>query len=877
MAPRARAPLRELVTPRQSGASTKPPKLPKMSRSARKALPKPPPPALPAGPLVPVASLAFALAVAASLGVPIVPLLRLVRIVASAVLVLAFFGQCRGRYHVLGWAALVFATSWAATGTGAPRGPAFAVALLVGLFIRNPLAPWVRTRSSAGLSLLVLAALVPWAVAAGVGFGAPEHDSGLTRLDRALYTVAVSWVFMAGLRAFAELLRRWIRRARVRTKLVVAFAIFAITPAVLAFAYAVMASWIHAGSLRASAITRELETGSGGRGVIARALGAPAPRDGAELARRIERERAVLEDRGLIAMGLERTPEGWRAAWASALADSLLAPVAAPVARPLEGDSIPPEARAAGSEVVNRRPAEAAAARPEVMRGLAHRAGRFWWVETALWPRGGDSLALQTFEPVDTTRMNQLARALHCDVVLMSSTSITSEEDSVRVRVGRQSGQTQLRIGGGVIALSTGDPKLKGLTDSTAIDSLQRRGLTVVGGGAYARARSLRDFRGPTNGAATPGCYLWSGSDWRRGTALLLVHSSPGEAFQYSGMDLGPFATVVRVMLIVFAVLFLGLELISLVVGSRVARFITQGAASLRAAAASIGRGDFSARVQVPSEDELGELADSFNRMAAGLEEGQRAMVEREQMRRELELARRIQSRLLPLGPPSLPRLDVAARNAMSQQVGGDYYDFISMEDGRVGFCIADVAGKGVAAALLMSSVKTALVSSAAVESAPDRLTSRVNQLLEQSIEPGRFVTFFLATLDLGTLRLEYVNAGHPAPMLLRAAGGVERLERGGIILGIDAGAAFESGTVTLAPGDLLAMFTDGVTEAQGSGEELFGDERIESVLHLNRDRGAEGVLDALIEAVKGYEGDRGPSDDLTAIIVKVERGEAVR
>jgi phosphoserine phosphatase RsbU/P len=144
---------------------------------------------------------------------------------------------------------------------------------------------------------------------------------------------------------------------------------------------------------------------------------------------------------------------------------------------------------------------------------------------------------------------------------------------------------------------------------------------------------------------------------------------------------------------------------------------------------------------------------------------------------------------------------------------------------------------------------------------------------LEQSIEPGRFVTFFLASLDPATLRLDYVNAGHPAPMLLRATGGTERLEVGGLILGIDAAAIFQSGSVTLAPGDLLALFTDGVTEAQGAGEELFGDERIEATLRLNRERRSEEVLNALIAAVKEYEGERGPSDDLTAIVVKVEVG----
>lgn len=801
----------------------------------------------PSAALLRAGAIAFAVAVLASLAVPSFPLARALRLPACAVIAAILFvhsGPGRARLRVLGWAAVVVAVGWGATGKGAPAIAAIIVAVVLALFVRRPLAPWMETRPSGWLRLFALAAFVPLAVVLVLGSGVAAHDNAFIRLDRALYSLVVSWFMLSARLAVGELLHRWIRRARIRTKLLVAFGIFAVTPALLAFAYAALAGWIHAGSLRASVIVRQLESTSGGRGLIRRAQEDPPPSGGADLAARIERERPVLVDRGLAAVALERGPDGWRTVGSYGDPDSLFRPAGAPVA-----DSA------------------------EVVRGLVYRNRRFWWTETAIWQGAGDSLALQTFEPVDTARVSRLARALGCDAVLIGSATLTSHDRKIALG-GKPRTTRRFSTAGGIIQVGTDEPLPEGVSDSAAVDSIARRGgLGLVGGGGYAPATSLHDIRAASNGGATPRCYLWNDAGWRRGEALLLIHSPPGESFQYSGMDLGPFATAARVALIVFAVIFISLEIVSLVVGARVARFITRGAAGLRRAAASIGEGDFSARVQVPSEDELGELAASFNRMAAGLEEGQRAVLEREQMRRELELARRIQSRLLPPGPPSLPRLDVAAANAMSQQVGGDYYDFISLEDGHIGFCIADVAGKGVGAALLMSSVKTALVSSAAVETAPALLTGRVNRLLEQSIEPGRFVTFFLASLDPASMRLEYVNAGHPAPMLVRAGGGVERLERGGIILGIDAAATFEAGSVTLEPGDLLAMFTDGVTEAQGADEELFGDARIESVLHLNRERTAEEVLNALIEAVKSYEGARGPSDDLTAVIVKVHRG----
>ena len=800
------------------------------------------PPAVPSPGLLRIGTIAFAVALLASIAIPSIPIARALRIPACAAVVsilLYLSAGGRARFRVIGWALATFVAGWAVTGRGAPAIPALVVAILIGLTLRRPIAPWIETRPSWWLRVFSLVSFIPLVIGFATGWGVATHDDSWIRLDRALYSLAVAWVLLSARLAVGELLHRWIRRARIRTKLLVAFGVFAVTPALLAFAYAVLAGWIHSGSLRASAIVRQFEDEPGGRGVIRRAEAGAAPTTGAALIERLQSERSVFDDRGLAGAALERGPAGWKLAGAHGAPDSLFLPAAAPVA-----DS------------------------GRVVHGLTYRGGRLWWVETALWPNRGDTLALQTFEPIDTSRMNRLSRALRCDIALTTSPTMSSEGTSITIGGGGSTKIRSIRAAGGAIEISNDEPATLG-NSADSVSSFDD--LALVGGGVYASAKKLGDVHRSTNGGAAPPCFLWTGHGWHRGAALLLVHSSPGEIFRFSGLDLGPFATAATIALIAFATVFLGLEIVSLFVGARVARYITRGASSLSAAASALGRGDFSTRVQVPSEDELGELADSFNQMATGLEEGQRAMLEREQMRRELELARRIQSRLLPPSPPSLPGLDIAATNAMSQQVGGDYYDFIPMEDGRVGLCIADVAGKGVAAALLMSSVKTALVSSAAVETAPDRLTARVNRLLEQSIEPGRFVTFFLATLDPRTLQLEYVNAGHPAPMLLRADGTLERLERGGVILGIDAGAVYEAGSATLERGDLLAMFTDGVTEARGSDDELFGDDRIESLLRNNRGLPAEDVLQRLVDAVKSYEGDRGPSDDVTAIVVNVE------
>lgn len=830
-------------------AGTPPASAPASSPAA--AVPLPPETATPAAPpfppgLIAPASVAFAVAVGASLLIPGFAGARWLRLAASAALAAILFTQRlrpRGTVRVIVWSLTVVGTAAAATHTVAPWGAPLLLGLLIGLAIRKSLAPWVSSWPAGPLLLLAVAALLPFAAAIAVP-GSTPPASVLARLDRASYTLVAAWVLLAGLKAAREATRRWIRRASVRTKLVVSFGIFAVTPAVLAFAYVALSGWMHAGALRADALEQALGAMSRGRPLIEAAERGPAPKSGAELVTRLDADAPFLADGLIRADALERTPGGWRVLRSVGAPDSLFQPPAPPVA-----DS------------------------GLIVRGLVLRADRIWWAETALWPRGRDSLALETFEPVDTTRMGTLARMLRCDAVLFASPS--PSRPGTNVVVGWQ-GKSRVRgyeLGNGIVQVTTDEDRGgAGSSDTAAVAPfLGGAPATVVGGGAFAGVTSLPQVRTILNSGAVPGCLAWAGSGWRRATAVLAVRSNPWESVAWSDFGSGPFSTVAVVLLILLATLFLMVEAVSVMVGSRVAGYITRGASGLRQAAAAIGRGDFTARVRVPSEDELGQLAGSFNRMAEGLEEGQRAVLERERMRRELELARRIQSRLLPAAPPPLPGLDVAATNAMSQEVGGDYYDFIPMAEGRVGFCVADVAGKGVGAALLMSNVKAALVSAAAVEPKPDRLVTRVNRLLEQSVEPGRFVTLFFGSLDPATRRLDYVNAGHPAPLLIRAGGGTERLSEGGTILGIDADAVYESGSTTLGAGDLLALFTDGVTEAQGEGGELFGEERIETLLRSERGRPAARVLEQLLAAVKAYEGDRGPSDDLTAVVLSVE------
>lgn len=245
-----------------------------------------------------------------------------------------------------------------------------------------------------------------------------------------------------------------------------------------------------------------------------------------------------------------------------------------------------------------------------------------------------------------------------------------------------------------------------------------------------------------------------------------------------------------------------------------------------------------------------------------------RLRLEKQQQDRELALAREIQEALLPRAALSLASLQIAADSRPCLAVGGDYYDFIPLEGGRLALVAADVSGKGTPASLLMASVH-ATVRALAGTLPPAALMARVNRLLYDSTQPHRYVTLFYGEWDVASGCLCYVNAGHVPPWHVRGDGEVRRLEAGGVAPGLLEESAYEVGTCQLAPGELLLLVTDGVTEALSAADEEFGPARVSAWLHAVRAQPASEILQGLIEGVLAWCGLRGVSDDLTAVVVK--------
>ena len=238
-------------------------------------------------------------------------------------------------------------------------------------------------------------------------------------------------------------------------------------------------------------------------------------------------------------------------------------------------------------------------------------------------------------------------------------------------------------------------------------------------------------------------------------------------------------------------------------------------------------------------------------------------------MKRDLEIAREIQSWLMPAKAPDVPGVEIAFATRPANTVAGDYYDTFFRQDGRLLIAVADVAGKSVPAALLTATLQASLRTLAALPGSLGELAGRVNGYsCEQSLNGRRFTTAFLAELDPATGSLTYVNAGHNWPVVRRASGAIERLEVGGLPFGITAARPYESGTTTVASGDLLIIFTDGLVEAENAGAVEFGEERMLPVIQSMQNETAHGSLKRLMTSVDEFVGQTRQHDDITCLVL---------
>jgi phosphoserine phosphatase RsbU/P len=238
-----------------------------------------------------------------------------------------------------------------------------------------------------------------------------------------------------------------------------------------------------------------------------------------------------------------------------------------------------------------------------------------------------------------------------------------------------------------------------------------------------------------------------------------------------------------------------------------------------------------------------------------------------EQHEKELEIAREIQAGLIPSQIPQLDDLQIAASWQPARAVGGDYFDVIKLDEQRMAICIADVVGKGIAAALLMANVQAAVKAFAGENTSPSEICERLNRVLCSNLAPGKFVTFFCCVIDTEARTLSYCNAGHCYPLLSRAKGKAEVCGEGGIVLGVFPDSKYENVMIRFEPGDKMLLFTDGITEATNQSGEEYGEVRLRQRLEENLDTKILTLHSKLMQEVSEFC-ERDFADDATLVLV---------
>jgi sigma-B regulation protein RsbU (phosphoserine phosphatase) len=249
-----------------------------------------------------------------------------------------------------------------------------------------------------------------------------------------------------------------------------------------------------------------------------------------------------------------------------------------------------------------------------------------------------------------------------------------------------------------------------------------------------------------------------------------------------------------------------------------------------------------------------------------------RRVLRQQRVESELELARQVVESQLPRAFPLVEGFDIYGTTNPVREVGGDYFDFIDSISHRLGILVADVSGKGLAAALIMVTFRAYLLATIINELSMRVVMARVNRLVHQTTEGERFITTFYGLIDPENKRLLYINAGHNPPLLIRADGTRKLLEQSGLPLGVFEDSRYSESVVDFLPGDVLILYTDGVTEARNVNDESFGLERLESTVKQFMNRRAHEICEAVTQAVNEFSaGIGGPEDDLTISIVKVK------
>jgi sigma-B regulation protein RsbU (phosphoserine phosphatase) len=355
-------------------------------------------------------------------------------------------------------------------------------------------------------------------------------------------------------------------------------------------------------------------------------------------------------------------------------------------------------------------------------------------------------------------------------------------------------------------------------------------------------------------------------------TRISAVLGTIFEALDFQSLDV---AEVVLVSLVVLTILFLLVEMISLVAGVQLSRSITGAVHELYLGTRRIQQGDFGHRIPIKGNDQLAELASSFNTMTVNLGQLMVVAKEKERLESELTIAREVQKELFPKDVPYTRTLELKGVCSPARMVSGDYYDFMALGEESLAFAIGDVAGKGISAALLMATIQSTMRTQLGANNGASprllstaKLVATLNRQLYANTSLEKYATFYFALYHEATHSLTYTNAGHLSPMLLRS-GELQMLESTGTVVGAFPMARYEERTLELEHGDLLVAYTDGIVEPENAYGEMFGEEQLKELVSKYAHADSSELIARTMEAVIEWTGSSELQDDMTMVVVR--------
>ncbi len=694
---------------------------------------------------------------------------------------------------------------------------------------------------------------------------------GLFALQKLLGLVAASWgqylvgwvdflLIVAGV-LFVALAFRWVRRRilwRVRNRLIVTYVFIGVIPAVLLVAMAFVTLYGLAGQFAVFVVTSEINS-------QLRSLESANAAVSNELAAHLERgDKPTSESLA----GLKRRDPAWGRRQVCAWYQGKPLPLC------YESKSVP-------------------LTLPVFVKGrfrdIVRDHGELHLRVATTLAVGSQTLTVITSEPFDKELVGKIAADLG------EITLLAPEETPTPDRPGDDANS------------SKSQPGVRASLSSTAPESKSVGGVSNQPGGVARDNRRLRPMltvgvvSSPTNIFdqevifGTPVKVV----DWntgQEGGSAAAVRTRPSVLYGHLFAALGEFVGLVAYTLIGVGVFFAIIELIALIIGTRMTRTVTAAVAQLHNATKHVDRGDFSHRIPVKSSDQLADLAISFNSMTTSIEKLILEQKEKQRLENELAIAQEVQAQLFPRQVSELESLEVHGFCRPARTVSGDYYDFLTASSHKLILAVGDISGKGISAALLMATIHSAVraysmenmpqlrepVAVGAVagagrimaawpegaEVSPGALLSLLNHQLYESTPPEKYATLFLGIYDGRSHHLTYSNGGHLPPILIREDGAIRRLEAGGTVVGLFDNMSYEEGAVEMQPGEIFLAYSDGVTEPENDFGE-FGEARLIDLVRDNRHLPLAQISQIVTQAVDDWIGDNEQPDDVTLVLAR--------